>query len=62
MKSYLVEVVSNIASAAFKFLCELKLNDHEVKDYASKNMMLNLQSIFKHSIQSIEEVILKEKR
>jgi hypothetical protein len=53
IKSFLVEAANNIASVAFNFLCEEKLKASEAKDYASKNLMLNMRSIYAETIKAI---------
>jgi CII-binding regulator of phage lambda lysogenization HflD len=50
----LVEAASNVISIAFNFLTEDKLKDLEAKDYASKNMMINMQSIYRETINAIQ--------
>ena len=62
IKDFLVESSSNIISAAFKFLCDGDLTEWEAKEYASKNILLNLNSILKATfkgISSIDEVGIK---
>jgi len=49
----LVETSNNIASAAFNFFYEGKLKESEAKDYASKNLMLNVRSIFAETMKGI---------
>jgi hypothetical protein len=52
VKIFLVEAVSNVVSASFKFMCDLKLEMHEAKAYASKNIMLNVHSIFRETVKA----------
>ena len=47
IEEYLVDVVENVISASFNFLMEAKLKENESKDYASKNILLNVQSVLK---------------
>jgi hypothetical protein len=49
----LVEASNNIISAAFNFLLEGKLKESEAKDYASKNLILNMRSIFVETIKGL---------
>jgi len=49
----LVEASNNIASVGFNFLNEGKLKEWEVKDYVSKNLMLNITSIVTETIKGI---------
>lgn len=56
IKKFLVESASNVASAAFKFLCKGDLTAREAKEFASKNIMLNINSIMKETILGIKEV------
>jgi hypothetical protein len=54
IKKFLREAVSNIVSIAFKNLNEGKLDDKEAMEYAAKNIMLNIQSIFRQTVRTIE--------
>lgn len=47
VKKFLVEASSNVVSVAFKLLSEEKMEEKEAKEYAAKNIMLNVQAIFK---------------
>ena len=49
-----MESTSNVTSVAFKFICEEKFTDNEAKEYAAKNIMLNIHSVFTKTIQAIE--------
>ena len=51
---FLVEAVSNVVSVSFNFLCKAELEEKEAMEYASKNMMLNVHSIFRKTMQAIE--------
>jgi hypothetical protein len=61
IKTFLVEAVSNVTSAAFKFMCRGELESKEAKEYAAKNIMLNVRSIFRHTIQALEASPFKDK-
>ena len=50
---FLVEAVSNVASAAFKFLNQKELTENEVKEYAAKNILLNINSVFRQLNKAI---------
>jgi hypothetical protein len=50
----MVEAVSNISSVGFKFLCKGDLEGSEAKEFTAKNIMLNLQAIFRETIVAIE--------
>jgi hypothetical protein len=56
--SFLVETASNVISVAFRFLCEGQLEELEAKEYASKNLMLNVHAIFRQAVRAIEEAKL----
>jgi hypothetical protein len=47
--------VSNVISIAFKFMCKGELEDREAKEYAAKNIMLNVQSIFRRTIEVLKQ-------
>ncbi len=49
-----MEAASNVVSAAFKFLCKGELTEEEAKEYASKNLMLNLHSVFSEVATTIQ--------
>lgn len=53
MHKFLVEAVSNVASAAFKFLNREELTETEAKEYASKNVLLNVNSFFRQMSYAI---------
>ena len=42
-------------SIAFKFLCKGDFEKNEAKDYAAKNIMLNIHSIFRQTLNSLEQ-------
>jgi hypothetical protein len=50
----LVETASNVVSAAFRFLCKGELTEQEAKEYAAKNLMLNLHSVFSEVAATIK--------
>jgi hypothetical protein len=52
---FLIEAVSNVISIAFKFLCKGELEGREAKEYASKNIMLNMQVIFRSTIEVLNQ-------
>jgi hypothetical protein len=65
---FIVESVSNIASISFGFYNQDKLEDKEAKDYAAKNIILNVHSILNKimttvrshsSLQTLPEEIKK---
>jgi fumarylacetoacetate (FAA) hydrolase family protein len=53
VKKFLVEAISNVVSIAFKFMRNGDLENKEAKEYASKNIMLNVQSIFQKIIEAL---------
>jgi hypothetical protein len=53
IEEYIVDVVENVVSVSFNFLIEGKLKENESKDFASKNILLNVYSIFKESIKTL---------
>ena len=53
-QSFLVETASNVVSIAFGMLSEDKLDEKEVKDYAAKNILLNINSLLKQTISGIK--------
>ena len=52
---FLAEVIGNIVSAGFKNLCKNDLEENEAKEFASKNIMLNINSIYQQTIKAIME-------
>jgi hypothetical protein len=46
LKKFLVEAASNVVSMAFKHLCKGEFEDWEAKEYAVKNITLNLHSAY----------------
>ncbi len=56
IKKFLVESASNVTSAAFKFLCNGDLTGDEAKEYASKNLLLNINSIFRETMKGVKEI------
>jgi hypothetical protein len=61
IKTFLVEAVSNVTSVAFKFMCKGELESKEAKEYAAKNIMVNVRSVFRHTIQALETSPFKDK-
>lgn len=62
IRTFLTEATSNVASVAFKFLCQGDLIEKEAKDYAAKNMLLNINSIFLKTVTALENnPIIREK-
>jgi hypothetical protein len=51
----MVETLANILSISFKSLNDNKLEEKEVKNYASSNIMLNLQDIFARTIYALKK-------
>jgi hypothetical protein len=49
----MVEAVSNSLSAGFKFLCKKDLESKETKELSAKNIMLNVQAIFREVMHSV---------
>lgn len=43
-----------MTSVAFKFLCEGSLSESEAKEYAAKNILLNINSVFNKTVTAIE--------
>jgi hypothetical protein len=54
IKKFLVEAISNVVSVAFKFMCRGELESKEAKEYASKNIMLNVHSIYRQTFKALE--------
>ena len=52
---FLAEAIGNIVSAGFKFLCKTDLEENEAKEFASKNIMLNINSIYQQTVKAIIE-------
>jgi len=50
-----VDVVENVISVSFNLLIEGKLKEKESKDYASKNLLLNIHSLFKEIMKTFTE-------
>ena len=53
IKHFLAESIGNIVSAGFKFLCKSDLEEGQAKEMASKNTMLNIISVYRHTIKAI---------
>ena len=47
MKEFLVEAVANVVSAGFHHLNQKDLEEKESKEFAAKNILLNIHSIFR---------------
>ncbi len=43
-----------MTSAAFKFLCKGDLTEEEAKEYASKNILLNVNSIIRETMKGLK--------
>ena len=50
----MAESIGNVVSAGFKFLCKTDLEENEAKEFASKNIMLNI-SIYQQTFKAIME-------
>jgi len=50
---YLVKIVENITSVSFNLLTEGKLTNSETKDFAAKNILLNVNLMFKEIIKNV---------
>lgn len=59
IKKFLVESSSNVASVAFKILCEGKFTAQEAKEYAAKNILLNINAIFRETVKEIQKLALQ---
>ena len=53
MKKFLAEAVENIVSAGFKSLCRGELEEKEAKLFSARNIMTNLNAIFREVIQGL---------
>ena len=53
IEEFLVEAVSNVVSSAFRFLCKDNLTEGESKEFAAKNVMLNIHAIFRETHQAL---------
>ena len=53
MKKFLAEAVENVVSAGFKSLCKGELEEKEAKLFAARNIMTNLNAIFREAIQGL---------
>lgn len=62
IRRFLAEATSNVTSVAFKFLCQGDLIEKEAKDYAAKNILLNINSIFLKTVTALEKnPVIREK-
>jgi hypothetical protein len=50
-----VEAASNIVSTAFKLLCKNELEEREAKEYAVKNITLNLHSAYQRTVCALQQ-------
>jgi hypothetical protein len=48
-----VEAASNVVSTAFRLLCRGELEEKETKEYAVKNIMINLHSVYERTVQAV---------
>jgi len=54
--------LENITSVSFNLLNEGKLTDSETKDFASKNILMNVNTLFKKIMENVQlKKIVKEK-
>ena len=51
IREFVAESVGNIVSAAFKFLCKRDLEEKEAMEFAAKNILLNLHSVYKATMK-----------
>jgi hypothetical protein len=49
-----VEVAGNIVSTAFRLLCRGELEEKEAKEYAVKNITLNLHSAYQRTVSALQ--------
>jgi hypothetical protein len=62
IKVFLVQAISDVVSVAFRFMCRGELEEKEAMEDASKNIMLNIHSVFRETIRGFQDnPILKEK-
>jgi hypothetical protein len=52
-----LEAASNVVSASFKFVCKGELSENEAKEYAAKNLMVNIQAIFREVTYALKNNI-----
>jgi hypothetical protein len=50
-----VEAASNVVSTAFKHLCRGALEEREAKEYAVKNITINLHSAYQRTVCAIQQ-------
>ena len=53
VKDFLAEAVANVVSVGFKNLCKTDLEESESKEFAAKNIFLNIHSIIRETIKSV---------
>ena len=53
VKDFLAEAVANVVSVGFRHLCKDDLEEGESKDFAAKNILLNIHSIFRETVRGI---------
>ena len=51
-----------MVSAAFNFLEEKRLGEYDSKEYAAKNIMVNLHSIFRKTVQSVIDTVQRQEK
>ena len=49
--------MANVVSVGFKHLCKTDLEESESKEFAAKNIFLNIHSIIRETIKAITEHI-----
>jgi hypothetical protein len=54
IEDYLVRMLEVVVSVSFNELMEGKLKESECKDYASKNILLNVHSVCKETFRSLK--------
>jgi len=54
IRIYLVQLTENITSVSFNLLNEGKLTDGETKDFASKNLLMNVNILFKKIMENVQ--------
>jgi hypothetical protein len=55
LKKFLVEAASNVVSTAFRHLCKGDLEEKEAKEYAVKNITLNLHSAYQRTVCALKQ-------
>lgn len=62
IEDYLVRMLEAVVSVSFNELMEGKLKESECKDYASKNILLNVHAVCKETFRTLKERSLIEGR